>query len=209
MSTAEAQAEHRSFLNKYYGISRYFYDLTRKYYLFGRDTALQRLALDTTWTALLEVGPGTGRNLRKLKKARPAAFFGGLEASDAMLEHAQTKCPWAKFAQGFAENVDQSTILDIPPDRILYSYCLSMVQDKRGALEASRSALAPGGEVWVVDFGDFEAMPGPFEGLMQKWLQTFHVHTVDPSVFEGMNARIEWGPGRYYFIARVPALPEA
>ncbi len=33
-------AAHRSFLNTYYGISRHFYDVTRKYYLFGRDRVL-------------------------------------------------------------------------------------------------------------------------------------------------------------------------
>ena len=103
MSVAEAQhgahqGEHRAFLNRYYGWSRKFYDLTRKYYLFGRDTALERM-LAEPWNSLVEIGPGTGRNLRKLRARRPHAKLGGIDASDAMLEHARAKCPWASLAE--------------------------------------------------------------------------------------------------------------
>src|SRR5690606_7770136 len=121
-------------------------DLTRKYYLFGRDRVLRDLAGEH-WQTLIEIGPGTGRNLGMLHDMRPDARLGGIEASDAMLEHARRKCPWAALEQGFAENADLEGLLGCKPDRILYSYCLSMVQDPVEALLNARRALAPGGEV--------------------------------------------------------------
>jgi S-adenosylmethionine-diacylgycerolhomoserine-N-methlytransferase len=196
---------HRRFLNRYYGISRHFYDLTRKYYLFGRDTALRQILRDDRWRSLVEVGPGTGRNLRKVYKARPGARLGGLEASDEMLAHAAQRCRWAHFRQGFAEEAHLSEVLGEPPDRILFSYCLSMVQQQRAAVENCREGLSPGGKVVIVDFGDFEGMPGAFPVLMRKWLATFHVYPVDISMLEALGATITWGPGRYFFIATVPA----
>lgn len=203
MSTAEL-AEHRSFLNRYYGWSRRIYDVTRKYYLFGRDTALARL-VDEPWESLVEVGPGTGRNLRKLHAMRPSAALGGIDASDAMLEHAKARCPWAKFEHGFAETVDYTAVLGHPPERILFSYCLSMVTDPVAALEAARRGVAPGGEVWVVDFSDLEGLPGPAARGLRRWLRTFHVEPVDHAGLEAVDASVEHGPMRYWVLARIPA----
>ena len=129
--------EHRAFLNQYYGISRWFYDLTRKYYLFGRDRALEQLSQEH-WDSLIEMGPGTGRNLRKLSRSKPGAVLGGVEASDAMLEYASKRLPQLKLMQGFAEDADYTNLLGAPPDRVLFSYCLSMVQQPEAALERAR-----------------------------------------------------------------------
>lgn len=157
-----AREDQRAFLNRYYGVSRYFYDATRKYYLFGRDEALRELAADWRWTRLLEIGPGTGRNLARIHDLRPDATLGGVEASDAMLEHARKRCPWARLEHGFAEDAPLAELLSGPPERILFSYCLSMVEERQKALEHTRAALAPGGEVVVVDFADFAGLPEGF-----------------------------------------------
>ena len=108
-----SRSDHRAFLNRYYGISRHFYDLTRKYYLFGRDTALDRL-LELPWSGLVEAGVGTGRNLRKLRARRPAASFGGIDASDEMLVTARAQCPWARLELGFAEDAPFGGVLGTP-----------------------------------------------------------------------------------------------
>lgn len=197
-------AEHRSFLNRYYGWSRRIYDVTRKYYLFGRDTALERLVAQP-WESLIEVGPGTGRNLRKLHARRPTAMLGGVDASDAMLEHARARCPWASFEHGFAEEVDYASVLGRPPERILFSYCLSMVTDPIAALERARSGVAPGGEVWVVDFSDLEGLPSPAARALRSWLRTFHVEPVRQDLLDRCNATLEHGPMRYWVLARIPA----
>lgn len=194
--------QHRAFLNRYYGISRHFYDVTRKYYLFGRDEELRALSRED-WSSLIEVGPGTGRNLRKLHRRRPTARFGGIEASDEMFHHARRRCPWAHFVQGFAESTDMTRVVGPGVDRALFSYCLSMVQDPARALANARAALSPGGEVVVVDFGDFQHLPRSIAPAMDRWLRTFHVDPVEVDLLRDLGATVIWGPGRYYFRARL------
>ena len=202
---ADAKSEHRAFLNKYYGISRHFYDLTRKYYLFGRDAALKEL-LAQDWGSLIEVGVGTGRNLRLLHEARPQASYGGVDASDEMLKHVGARAPWAKLQHGFAEDVDMTRVLDgSRPDRILFSYCLSMVNDPLAALRNAQRALAPGGKVFVVDFSDLGGFPGVFRGALRVWLRTFHVQPVDLAVLQELGADIRFGRGHYYVMAELDA----
>ncbi len=194
-----AHSEHRAFLNTYYGISRHFYDLTRKYYLFGRDTCLDGL-LESEWKSLIEIGSGTGRNLRALHKRRAGARYGGVDASDAMLEHARQKCGWASFAHGFAETADLVSVLGERPERILFSYTLSMVQGQREAIDNARRALAENGELVIVDFCDAGGFPAVFQRALKKWLNAFHVHPLDSvGLFSGAK-RITYGPGRYYVI---------
>jgi S-adenosylmethionine-diacylgycerolhomoserine-N-methlytransferase len=192
-----ALAEHRAFLNRYYGASRVFYDATRKYYLLGRDAVLRDLAADDRWATLVEVGPGTGRNLRRLHRARPAARLGGLEASDAMIDHASRKCPWARLVQGFAEDAPLARVLGQPPDRVLFSYCLSMVGDRAAALENARAALAPGGEVVVIDFSDLGGWPGRAARAFRAYLAAFRVTPLGEADLRGA-AEVHHGPGRYF-----------
>jgi S-adenosylmethionine-diacylgycerolhomoserine-N-methlytransferase len=194
-----SRSEQRAFLNRYYGVSRHFYDLTRKYYLFGRDTALDRL-LGQPWVKLVEAGVGTGRNLRKLRAQRPSASFGGIDASDEMLVTARERCPFARLSLGFAEDAPFCEVLGAPPDRILFSYCLSAA-----ALLNARRSLAPGGEVLVVDFADLDGLPRPLREGLLAWLRAFHVEPLDLRLFE-RDATVWFGPLRYFFIARVPAV---
>lgn len=223
-----AREEQRSFLNKYYGISRHFYDVTRKYYLFGRDVVLRDL-LEERWDSLVEVGAGTGRNLKKLERARPEARYGAVDASDAMLDHMRERYPWIATRHGFAEDVDLTKVLPaarpvgsarrsdsetaddatipegVRPDRVLFSYCLSMVGGQREALENARRALAPGGAVTVVDFADLRGLPAFAETGLRKWLNTFHVEPLGTDLLEELGAAIRFGPGRYYVLASLPA----
>lgn len=203
MSEAQSLSAHREFLNRYYGWSRRIYDVTRKYYLFGRDTAIDRL-LDASWNRLIEIGPGTGRNLAMLHKKRPGAQYGGIEASDEMLTHARGKCPWATFEQGFAETADYKDLLGERPDVVFFSYCLSMVTDPHAALQNALDSVAPtGGEVWVVDFSDLRGLSPTFRRGLRKWLETFHVEPLPEGLLDQYNARIEHGPWRYFVIARI------
>jgi S-adenosylmethionine-diacylgycerolhomoserine-N-methlytransferase len=201
---SDVRAEHRAFLNRYYGVSRFFYDATRKYYLFGRDTVLRELVADTGWSRLIEMGPGTGRNLIGLHRARPEAHLGGIEASDAMLAHARKRCPWAKLEHGFAETAPLGDLLGGRPDRILFSYCLSMVKDGAGAIANARAALAPGGEVVVVDFADFAGLPGPAARAFREYLRTFHVEPLGAESLAQASA-VRFGPGHYFVVARFGA----
>ena len=195
---------HRAFLNRYYGWSRGIYDWTRRYYLFGRDETLAELCSEP-WDSLIEIGPGTGRNLTVLQRARPEAVFGGIDASDAMLEFASARCPWAVFRQGFAEDADYASVLGRKPDRILFSYCLSMVQDPAAALDHARSQLSERGRLVVVDFADGAGLPGPLRLGLLGWLRRFHVEPVDPGLLAARRAELRFGPGRYWLRASLGA----
>jgi S-adenosylmethionine-diacylgycerolhomoserine-N-methlytransferase len=203
---SDGHAEHRAFLNRYYGVSRFFYDVTRKYYLFGRDVLLRELAADPGWKRLVEIGPGTGRNLRALHRARPSAELGGIEASDAMLAHARTRCPWASLTHGFAEDASMRDVLGAPPDRVLFSYCLSMVGDRARALANARAGLADGGRVVLVDFADLSGFPDRAAEGFRSWLRTFHVEPLDASVLSSA-ASVRWSRRRYYVIATFEKTP--
>lgn len=170
------EREHRRFLDRYYGVTRHVYDATRRYYLLGRDRAIDVLCREP-WERLIEVGPGTGRNLRHLHRRRPEAKLGGVEASAAMLMHARRRCGFATLVGGFAERADLASVLDGRPDRILFSYTLSMIQDPLRALENAERALAPGGAIVLVDFGDLGGLPPPLRRGFSRWLERFHVRT--------------------------------
>ncbi|WAS95170.1 class I SAM-dependent methyltransferase [Nannocystis punicea] len=196
------QSEHRVFLNRYYKAARPIYDVTRKYYLFGRDRAIDDL-LATPWSSLIEVGPGTGRNLELLQRRRAWALYGGVEAADAMLERAAARCPWAHFQRAFAEDADYSAVLGVPPERIFFSYCLSMVQRRDEALQHALAQVAPGGEVYVVDFADLRGLPRPLAAGLRAWLELYRVTPLEPGWLAAHGADMVLGPGRYYVLARL------
>ena len=193
---------HREFLNRYYGWSKRIYDVSRKYYLFGRDRVIRELGRED-WSTLVEIGPGTGRNLLQLRKAKPEATFGGVEACDEMLEFARERLPGVPLVQGFAESVDYANLLGEPIDRVLFSYCLSMIQDQAGALDRALASVRPGGQIVVVDFADLSGMPGLAGKALHKWLDLFHVESLDPAPLIERGAVVTYGPGRYYLIARI------
>ena len=196
---------HRAFLNRFYGLSRFIYDATRKYYLLGRDQLLEEL-LAEPWTSLVEVGVGTARNLRKLHAHRPEAAYGGIEPCDEMRRHAQARAPWARIVDAFAESADYRAILGRSPDRILFSYSLSMISDPPAALRRAAESLVQGGEVAVVDFGrlaSFESRGRAF----RRFLATFHVEPVDCSALGIPPRNVKEGPFGYCASARFGALP--
>lgn len=202
---ADREAQRR-FLNRFYGATRHFYDTTRECFLFGRDRALEHL-LGVEWSTLVEVGPGTGRNLRKLHAGRPWARLGGIDASDVMVAHARARCPWASIRQGFAEDARYSRVLGEPPERILFSYTLSMVQGRAEALRRACRSLAPGGEVVIVDFADGLGLPAVLRHGLRSWLAAFHVTPLDANALFRDAISVELGPSRYWVMARLRGPP--
>ena len=77
-------------MDRMYRHQRYFYDLTRKYYLLGRDRLIAEMDVQADEN-LLEVGCGTARNLIILSRKYPKANFFGLDASSEMLKTSQEK----------------------------------------------------------------------------------------------------------------------
>ncbi|MFA5988242.1 MAG: class I SAM-dependent methyltransferase [Sphingomonas sp.] len=164
-----------------YQTQRHFYDLTRKYYLLGRDRLIRDLAPPAGGT-VLEIGCGTGRNLITAAKAWPDARYFGIDISAAMLETARASVAKAglsgkiTLAQGDATAFDAEALFSTARfDRIFQSYTLSMIPDWQGALREGADKLAPGGRLDVVDFGQQEGLPRAFRAGLFAWLAKFDV----------------------------------
>src|SRR5262245_40105425 len=74
-------------MNRIYRRQHHVYDLTRKFYLLGRDRLIAELK-PNAGDAVLEIGCGTGRNLILAARRYPAARFYGVDVSTVMLTRA-------------------------------------------------------------------------------------------------------------------------
>ena len=75
-------------MDRIYGWQTGLYDVTRRYYLLGRDQLVEALS-PALGTHVLEIGCGTGRNLVKAARRWPGAHFSGLDVSEVMLAKAR------------------------------------------------------------------------------------------------------------------------
>jgi len=178
---AATTGDHAGHMDAIYRTQRHFYDLTRKYYLLGRDRLIRELAPPPGGT-VIEIGCGTGRNLIAAARAWPNARYFGIDISEAMLETARAKVEAAglsdriTLAQGDATAFDAAALFGVARfDRVFQSYTLSMIPDWQGAIREGASKLAPGGRLDIVDFGQQEGLPGPFRSLLFAWLDKFDV----------------------------------
>jgi S-adenosylmethionine-diacylgycerolhomoserine-N-methlytransferase len=167
---------HADLMDSVYRGQRHIYDATRKYFLFGRDRLINGLALPAGGT-LLEVGCGTGRNLDQAGRRWPGARLFGLDISAQMLKSARARLGQrALLAQGDACAFSPAALFGHAGfDRVMISFALSMIPDWRGALAMGCAALAPGGALHVVDFGDGAGLPPPARRALNAWLARFHV----------------------------------
>lgn len=174
-------AETARLMDGVYRRQRHFYDLTRKYYLLGRDHLIDELRPPAGGT-VLELGCGTGRNLIAAARRYPDTRFYGLDISRQMLETARTNIDKARLSdrislvEGDAANPVAIDCLGVAGfDRVFYSYTLSMIPIWREALAAGAERLKAGGRIHVVDFGRQERLPGWFRTVLFAWLKSFHV----------------------------------
>ncbi len=168
-------------MDRMYRRQRYIYDATRKFYLLGRDATIADLAAQAG-DDVLEIGCGTGRNLVKMARRYPQARFFGLDVSNEMLASARAAiaraglATRAQVAQGDATSFDAARLFDRRHfQRVMISYALSMIPPWREALAHAIDALAPGGSLHIVDFGDQARLPAPFRAALHRWLAAFDV----------------------------------
>ncbi len=176
-----AAHDQKVLMDDVYSLHRHFYDFTRRFYLFGRDRLVRSLAPPPGGT-VLEVGCGTARNLVVAAKMWPEARFHGFDISEAMLETArksvakQGLAGKISLAQGDAGNFDTRALFGLEKvDRIFMSYTLSMIPLWQEAIERGAASLASGGSLHIVDFGQYERLPGFLKRLHFKSLNDFHV----------------------------------
>jgi S-adenosylmethionine-diacylgycerolhomoserine-N-methlytransferase len=212
MATRPHTPDHAALMDKVYRGQRHIYDFTRKYYLFGRDRLIRELDCQPGM-ATLELGCGTGRNLELIRKAWRGTRCHGLDISSEMLKNARKRLGGdGRLALGDATNFDAPALFGREGfDRVVLSYALSMIPDWQGALNRGAAALAPGGSLHIVDFGDCAGLPGFLRSLLYGWLARFHVSPRQdlPEVAErlahahGLRLDVERGPFGYYQLLRL------
>jgi S-adenosylmethionine-diacylgycerolhomoserine-N-methlytransferase len=172
----EQTSEHAALMDRTYRHQRRIYDLTRAYYLLGRDRLLADLA-PPAGERVLEIACGTGRNLAHVAQRYPQTKLYGVDISNEMLDSAQAKLGRrAALAQADACDFDGRALFGVDGfDRVILSYSLSMIPDWTRALDVAVSQLAPRGEVHIVDFGRQHALPRWFRNGLNEWLTRFHV----------------------------------
>ena len=189
---------HAELMDGVYRYQRHVYDLTRKYYLLGRDRLIDGLDVRPGGTAL-ELGCGTGRNLVKAAQAFQQAQLCGLDISAEMLETASVAIGRSdltarvRLAQGDASNFDAATLFGRQGfDRVFISYALSMIPEWRCTVASALDAVDDGGSLHIVDFGGQERLPSWFKVALRAWLAKFHVSPRDSlrEVLESESLRV-------------------
>ncbi len=188
MSAAEQAADDgpadaRVRMDRMYRHQRHIYDLTRKFYLLGRDRIIAGLEV-LPGDLVCEVGCGTARNLVALARRHGDARFFGLDASAAMLETAGKSLARAglseriRLSHGLAEELDAARDfgLDCPFDTVIFAYSISMIPTWREAIAQGIANLRPGRSLVVVDFWDQRGLPRWFGKSLRAWLALFDVH---------------------------------
>jgi S-adenosylmethionine-diacylgycerolhomoserine-N-methlytransferase len=177
-----APVDHGAHMDRIYRYQRHIYDASRKYYLLGRDRLIRSLDAKAG-SSVLEIGCGTGRNLIAAARLWSDARFHGFDISAAMLETAAGAIAQRNLgarvalARGDATSFDARQMFGREGfDRVFLSYTLSMIPGWELAINEAADALAPGGSMHIVDFGQQERLPGAFRSALFAWLGQFDVH---------------------------------
>lgn len=155
-NTVNQKVDQHQRMQRYYIMQSKIYDLTRWTFLFGRKGIVKKIPLAQDTTArIVEIGCGTGFNLRLLANRFPKAHLTGIDVSQEMLNIAEKNlrsirndfdlqaAPYAKGHDLFAPEVDV----------ILFSYSLTMINPQwEELIEQAYQDLKPGGYVAVADF---------------------------------------------------------
>jgi S-adenosylmethionine-diacylgycerolhomoserine-N-methlytransferase len=199
-------------MDRQYRWQRHLYDLTRPLLLPGRDRALRGIRVPADGS-VLEIGCGTGRNLRVLAASRPGISLYGLDVSPEMLRTAGTRVSAAQRDRIILApmplpggDLRRACGRSEPFDAILFSYSLSMMPDRAEVLRLAVSALAGGGTLHLVDFGGCDRWPAPARAAALAWLRAWHVvpRPTGAEILRGMGLAVTEEPklGGYVFIAQ-------
>lgn len=168
-------------MDRIYGWQTGLYDVTRAYYLLGRDRLIESLA-PPRGARVLEIGCGTGRNLIKGMRRWSEVQFFGIDISRVMLTKARRSIMSARAIDHISIAHADATCFD-PVEtfgasnfqRIYFSYTLSMIPQWIEALDHAAQMLPAGGALFIADFGDQRGLPAWFRNILRLWLSLFHV----------------------------------
>ena len=171
---------HAERMDEKYRWTRHAYDLTRRYFLLGREEGLDNLALKPG-NRVLEVGCGTGRNIQKILQDHPSVHIDGIDISEQMLQSARPRFQGddrVRLAVADAQDPEFIQVFGTlqPYDAVLLSFSLSMVPNWQQALNNALRTVKLGGRLSVVDFGRFEG----YGALGQMAIRSLTAHQAPP-----------------------------
>lgn len=172
----EQSLSHAELMDETYRYQRLIYDMTRRFFLLGRNHLIDNLN-PGKGARILEIACGTGRNLALILQRYPDRALYGLDISDEMLRTARDKLgARAHLVKADACTFDAAQIFGTAQfERIILSYSVSMIPDWQAALATAARHLSPGGQLHVVDFGDLSGLPTWGRRALLRWLARFHV----------------------------------
>ena len=182
-------------MDKLYGPQKHLFDLSRKYYLLGRDQLIDRMVIERD-DRVCEIGAGTARNLILLARKKPHGRYYGVDISAEMLDQARINLARTGLAAQIqlqysaGEDLDYRAFgLAAPFDAVMFSYCLSMLPPAciQPVIAAAWRNLRPGGALYYVDFGHMRGWPGPARRLFIRWLGLFGAH-FRQDIIDGLEA---------------------
>lgn len=159
-------------MKTYYSFQSKIYDLTRWSFLFGRDGILREIPLLRQGVYnFLEVGCGTGTNLKTLASHFPKAKITGLDVSTDMVKRAQKKVErFNGRVRVIEEPYSENLCLNQKFDLILFSYSLTMINPQwESLIQQAYRDLRPGAYLAVVDFHDSRI------NWFKEWMKQNHV----------------------------------
>lgn len=154
VSITQTEGEQQQTIADYYIFQSRIYDFTRWAFLFGRRSLIRHLpmAKDDSFS-LIEVGCGTGYNLKRLAKMYPNAKLTGLDLSSHMLAIAQNNLKSYGPRVSLRKKAYGENPSAFHPQVIIFSYALSMINPQwEQLLQQAQQDLAPQGIIAVVDF---------------------------------------------------------
>ena len=158
-------------IERYYRLHAWIYDATRWSFLFGRRNLSACIADIRQPRRILEVGCGTGTNLRALCRHFPDAEIIGVDLSADMLGVARKNLQHMTRPPKLVQRAYNESLQDNDPfDLVVFSYALSMFNPGwEHAIEIARHDLAADGIIVVVDF-HHSRFP-----WFRKWMRVNHV----------------------------------
>ena len=129
-SVATQDGGHAELMDGVYRWQRHIYDLTRKYYLLGRDGLIAGLDVPPGGT-VLELGCGTGRNLLLAARCYRQSRLFGLDISNEMLETARV---------ALAREMLSGRVSVARGDATDFERAAAVVRSERGTHDAVRTA---------------------------------------------------------------------
>lgn len=175
-------------IQRYYRWRWPFYDSSRWSYLFGRKAIAKKLPLNKEEVAtIMEIGSGTGFNLKQILLAYPNVTLYGMDLSRPMIRVARMKL--LRFINRI--RLIHDTYPELKEHRfnaldgIIFSYTLSMAGEnwKELVLQAKKD-LKPGGWIAVVDYHNSGF------GSIKKYFANRHVK-VDNELLNFLRAHFQ------------------